>query len=239
MHCLPWELQKRCVLEATQKRLSAQGIVPPQIAISRTLTIEMLNWILTDVLNRHNAISVEFLRAATNESKTVECKHLRMALCLLVKSYFRTFSPSAKIFSLSNLKFLSAAAILLFFNKGSSKRRLFTCTTVGWLTSEPWRRDPRLGRQPTTECDQIEWFSGLNPCACDELGLFVTSQLLLITNKPSSIVAVLWPLAYEMKRSQQAHSLPVETQLSEIAFSGCLRTDTDDTNRILWCCVTA
>ena len=178
MHCLPWEWQKRCVLEVAQKRLSAQGIVPPQIAISRTITIEMLNLILTDVLNRHNAISVEFLRAATNESKTVECKHLRMALCLLVKSYFRTFSPSAKIFSLSNLKFLSAAAILLFFNKGSSKRRLFTWTTVGWLTSEPWRGDPRLGRQTTTACDQIEWFHGLNPCACDELGLFVTSQLL-------------------------------------------------------------
>ena len=75
MHCLPWEWQKRCVLEVTQKRLSAQGIVPPQIAISRTITIEMLNLILTDVLNRHNAISVEFLRAATNESKAVECKH--------------------------------------------------------------------------------------------------------------------------------------------------------------------
>ena len=117
-------------------------------------------------------------------------KHLRMALCLLVKSYFRTFSPSAKIFSLSNLKFLSAAAILLFFNKGSSKRRLFTWTTVGWLISEPWRGNPRLGRQTTTACDQIEWFHGLNPCACDDLGLFVTSQLLFITNKPPSIVAV-------------------------------------------------
>ena len=47
-----------------------------------------------------------------------------------------------------------------------------------------------MGRQTTTACDQIEWFHGLNPCACDELGLFVTSQLLLITNKPPSIVAV-------------------------------------------------